>query len=201
MEPEIKSLNFIFPTKYVVPKSLRFSDWLSKEVKIQTKTWNHHLSWCLKGFRQRLFHVPYVPVMPKMFFFATLGPLRLCSLSGFGPQRISIYIICIKQERCRFRNDNFGCPECFKLFFFGGGVIIIVSILFDILLSMLHVSGPRIALEDMYLQHENTWSMVVSCPPILPSQNLLFDRQRLPSQLPVTTAVGLCLTFCQFSRT
>ena len=118
MEPEIKSLNFIFPTKYVVPKSLKFSDWLSKEVKIQTKTWNHHLSWCLKGFRQRLFHVPYVPVMPKMFFFATLGPLRLCSLSGFGPQRISIYIICIKQERCRFRNDNFGCPECFQDSFF-----------------------------------------------------------------------------------
>ena len=30
MDPEKKSLNFIFPTKYVFPKSLKFSHWLSK---------------------------------------------------------------------------------------------------------------------------------------------------------------------------
>ena len=30
MDPEKKSLNFIFPTKYVIPKSLKFSHWLSK---------------------------------------------------------------------------------------------------------------------------------------------------------------------------
>ena len=30
MDPEKKSLNFIFPTKYVVPKSLKFSHWPSK---------------------------------------------------------------------------------------------------------------------------------------------------------------------------
>lgn len=42
----------------------------------------------------------------------------------------------------------------FQVSFFRLGVTTIVSILFDILLSMLHVSGPRIALEDMYLQHE-----------------------------------------------
>ena len=29
MDPEKKSLNFIFPTKYVIPKSLKFSHWLS----------------------------------------------------------------------------------------------------------------------------------------------------------------------------
>ena len=27
MDPENKSLNFIFPTKYVIPKSLKFSHW------------------------------------------------------------------------------------------------------------------------------------------------------------------------------
>ncbi len=30
MDPEKKSLNFIFPTKYVTPKSLKFSHWLSE---------------------------------------------------------------------------------------------------------------------------------------------------------------------------
>ena len=30
MDPEEKSLNFIFPTKYVIPKSLKFSHWLSE---------------------------------------------------------------------------------------------------------------------------------------------------------------------------
>ena len=31
MDPEKKSLNFIFPTKYVIPKSLKFSHWPSKD--------------------------------------------------------------------------------------------------------------------------------------------------------------------------
>ena len=30
MDPEKKSLNFIFPTKYVIPKKLKFSHWPSK---------------------------------------------------------------------------------------------------------------------------------------------------------------------------
>ncbi len=30
MDPEKKSLNFIFPTKHVIPESLKFSRWLSK---------------------------------------------------------------------------------------------------------------------------------------------------------------------------
>ena len=30
MDPEKKSLNFIFPTKYVIPESLKFSHWPSK---------------------------------------------------------------------------------------------------------------------------------------------------------------------------
>ena len=30
MDPEKKSLNFFFPTKYVIPKSLKFSHWLSE---------------------------------------------------------------------------------------------------------------------------------------------------------------------------
>ena len=31
MDPEKKSLNFIFPTKYVIPKSLKFGHWLSEQ--------------------------------------------------------------------------------------------------------------------------------------------------------------------------
>ena len=30
MDPEIKSLNFISPTKHVIPESLKFSHWLSE---------------------------------------------------------------------------------------------------------------------------------------------------------------------------
>ena len=30
MDPEKKSLNFIFPTQYVIPKSLKFGHWLSE---------------------------------------------------------------------------------------------------------------------------------------------------------------------------
>ncbi len=33
MDPEKKSLNFIFPTKYVIPKILKFSHWPSKLLK------------------------------------------------------------------------------------------------------------------------------------------------------------------------
>ncbi len=36
MDPEKKSLNFIFPTKYVIPKSLKFSHWPSKQSRNQT---------------------------------------------------------------------------------------------------------------------------------------------------------------------
>ena len=32
MDPEKKSVNFIFPTKYVIPKSLKFSHWPSKAI-------------------------------------------------------------------------------------------------------------------------------------------------------------------------
>ena len=32
MDPQKKSLNFIFPTKYVIPKSLKFSHWPSKYI-------------------------------------------------------------------------------------------------------------------------------------------------------------------------
>ena len=37
MDPEKKSLNFIFPTKYVIPKSLKFSHWPSKK----TEKWSY----------------------------------------------------------------------------------------------------------------------------------------------------------------
>ena len=31
MDPEKNSFNFIFPTKYVIPKSLKFGHWLSEK--------------------------------------------------------------------------------------------------------------------------------------------------------------------------
>ena len=44
MDPEKKSLNFIFPTKYVIPKSLKFSHWPSKlfnyiQIYVQNCIW------------------------------------------------------------------------------------------------------------------------------------------------------------------
>ena len=41
MDPEIKSLNFIFPTKHVptkhvIPESLKFSHWLSEDMKLSS---------------------------------------------------------------------------------------------------------------------------------------------------------------------
>ena len=41
MDPEKKSLNFIFPTKYVIPKSLKFSHWLSEESRF-IQIYNDH---------------------------------------------------------------------------------------------------------------------------------------------------------------
>ena len=36
MDPETKQLNFIFPTNYVIPNSLKFSHWPSKLMGLQT---------------------------------------------------------------------------------------------------------------------------------------------------------------------
>ena len=41
--PWNKSLNFIFPTKYVIPKSLKVSHWLSKSLKHHDPLW--HQPW------------------------------------------------------------------------------------------------------------------------------------------------------------
>ena len=43
MDPEKKNLNFIFPTKYVIPKSLKFSHWLS-EIHVWHKTSQEQVS-------------------------------------------------------------------------------------------------------------------------------------------------------------
>ena len=48
MDPEKKSLNFIFPTKYVIPKSLKLGHWLSEI------TWNG-LDFLLGQFETRHF--------------------------------------------------------------------------------------------------------------------------------------------------
>ena len=44
MDPEKKSLNFIFPTKYIIPKSLKFSHWPSKLMVFDFQGINH-VSW------------------------------------------------------------------------------------------------------------------------------------------------------------
>ncbi len=36
MDPENKSSNFIFPTQYVIPKSLKFGHWLSENPPVTT---------------------------------------------------------------------------------------------------------------------------------------------------------------------
>ena len=38
-----KSLNFIFPIKYVIPKSLKFSHWLSKLIILNDNDNNQHM--------------------------------------------------------------------------------------------------------------------------------------------------------------
>ena len=44
MDPEDKSLNYIFPTKHVIPKSLKFSHWLSENPPQQaSSSFNHPL--------------------------------------------------------------------------------------------------------------------------------------------------------------
>ena len=47
MNPAKKSLNFIFPTKYVIPKSLKFSHWLSELSNLTTshQTFRWYLKW------------------------------------------------------------------------------------------------------------------------------------------------------------
>ena len=42
--PSQKSLNFIFPTKHVIPKSLKFSHWPSKPIWLALGFLNHQLS-------------------------------------------------------------------------------------------------------------------------------------------------------------
>ncbi len=58
MDPEKKSLNFIFPTQYVIPKSLKFGHWLSENHTVMRSAsarlfflvWTFFIEWtCLGG--------------------------------------------------------------------------------------------------------------------------------------------------------
>ncbi len=53
MDPEKKSVNFIFPIKYGIPKSLKFSHWPSKELFAASVT----------GFRPKLLLVEHGNVL------------------------------------------------------------------------------------------------------------------------------------------
>ena len=58
MDPGKKSLNFVFPTKYVIPKSLKFSHWPSKPLRGVWRFWrlffrrlrNRNLQWWLRFY-------------------------------------------------------------------------------------------------------------------------------------------------------
>ena len=93
MDPENKSLNFIFPTRYVIPKSLKFSHWPSKIfigclVKttisnaiffgvIQVKQIKHK-SGCLEF---RVF--PKMGVGPQNGWFRMEHPIRIRMIWGY----------------------------------------------------------------------------------------------------------------------
>ena len=55
--PWKKSLNFIFPTKYVIPKSLKFSHWPSKKSKSKPSTHlgkHNNVPWKIVGLEDLL---------------------------------------------------------------------------------------------------------------------------------------------------
>ena len=55
MDPEKKRLNFIFPTKYGIPKSSKpVSHWLSKNMYLRIPTWQSFWISNLKNFRSVL---------------------------------------------------------------------------------------------------------------------------------------------------
>ena len=64
MDPEKKSLNFIFPTKYVIPKSLKFSHWLSEI------------------HNQRVFEKTTTPRLRSKELFSKILPCQLPDASG-----------------------------------------------------------------------------------------------------------------------
>ncbi len=76
MDPEKKCLNFIFPTKYVIPKSLKFSHWPSKFFKVLKDAKIHasndfgHLTGFLVG-------VDFVRMFLVVVFFVELNPKKL----------------------------------------------------------------------------------------------------------------------------
>ena len=72
MDPEIKKKNFIFPTKHVIPESLKFSHWLSEIYTPENElTWNLKITWLTKenhlnqasilGFQPLVFGGLYTP--------------------------------------------------------------------------------------------------------------------------------------------
>ena len=56
MDPEKKSLNFIFPTKYVIPQKKKFSHWPSKSIASVSTNTDLNLKWFNNNFRS--FFVP-----------------------------------------------------------------------------------------------------------------------------------------------
>ena len=95
MEPWNKSLNSIFPTKYVIPKSLKFSHWPSKTTHIWSfpnscevpSNWPTKTSLKLTAGTPRL---EYIPIFNRKYIF---NP---------GPFSIAIFSL----PEC-------GVPECF----------------------------------------------------------------------------------------
>ena len=77
MDPEKKSLNFIFPTKYVIPKSLKFSHWLSETNSSPLKTGRNP-----KG-NEKVFH-PFSGVPPRFCFVSGSQNSKTLNEGDFG---------------------------------------------------------------------------------------------------------------------
>ena len=99
MDPDEKSLNFIFPTRYVVPKSLKFSQWPSKI----------HFQVLLLLVSGRVkFQDFYLHEITKLFRYLKWRNPHLYKLYGYGlckgvnpPPKIAGYKV---QETLHFRS-------------------------------------------------------------------------------------------------
>ena len=92
MDPEKKSLNFIFPTKYVIPKSLKFSHWLSEPNKVQ--------AWIFLGMAKGTsISVQCDPQNMSSESWTRLAPVFLWWKTSRGHTRFLVPKICLDSSR------------------------------------------------------------------------------------------------------
>ena len=97
MDPEKKSLNFIFPTKYVIPKSLKFSHWPSKI--------------CL-SYERRIDVLFFLQALSLVIVFASRADQGPSALTWFGVSHPNVNLINIMSNySTRFRGGPSGFPH------------------------------------------------------------------------------------------